>query len=67
MNKKKEALAGWLFLAPALVVFLALVIIPIIMSFLLSFADWNFLSGLGGLNGAAWITLKNYLLLTENS
>lgn len=57
MNKKKEALAGWLFLAPALVVFLALVIIPIIMSFLLSFADWNFLSGLGGLK---WCGLDNF-------
>lgn len=57
MNKKKEALAGWLFLAPALVVFLALIIIPIIMSFLLSFADWNFLSGLGGLK---WCGLDNF-------
>ena len=57
MNKKKEALAGWLFLAPALVVFLALVIIPIIMSFLLSFAEWNFLSGLGGLK---WCGLDNF-------
>lgn len=57
MNKKKEALAGWLFLAPALVVFLALVIIPIIMSFLLSFADWNFLSGRGGLK---WCGLDNF-------
>ncbi len=57
MNKKKEALAGWLFLAPALVIFLALVIIPIIMSFLLSFADWNFLSGLGGLK---WCGLDNF-------
>ena len=42
---------------PALVVFLALVIIPIIMSLLLSFADWNFLSGLGGLK---WCGLDNF-------
>lgn len=57
MNKKKEALAGWLFLAPALVVFLALVIIPIIMSFFLAFADWNFLSGFDGMK---WCGLDNF-------
>ena len=57
MNKRKEALAGWLFLAPALIIFLVLVIIPIIMSLLLSFADWNFLSGISGLK---WCGLENF-------
>lgn len=57
MNKKKETLAGWLFLAPALAVFLVLVIIPIIMSLFLSFVDWNFLSGFSGLK---WCGLENF-------
>lgn len=55
--KNKEALAGWLFLAPALLVFLALVVLPIIMSFLLSFTDWNFLSGYSGIK---WVGLGNF-------
>lgn len=49
MNKKREALAGWLFMSPAIIIFVALVIIPTISSFLLSFTKWNFLSGLGGI------------------
>lgn len=57
MNKKRETLAGWLFLAPALVVFLTLVIIPIFMSLILSFVDWNFLSGISGLK---WCGLENF-------
>lgn len=49
MNKKKEALAGWLFMSPALIIFIVLVIIPTIASFLLSFTEWNFLSGFAGI------------------
>lgn len=49
MNKKKEAMAGWLFMSPALIVFITLVVIPTIASFLLSFTEWNFLSGFGGI------------------
>lgn len=64
MNKKKEALAGWLFLTPALIVFLALVVFPIIVSFLLSFTEWNFLSGFSGIK---WAGTENYLrLLTKD-
>ncbi len=49
MNKKKEALAGWLFMSPAMIIFIALIIIPTIASFLLSFTEWNFLSGYAGI------------------
>ena len=59
-KKNKEALAGWLFLSPALLVFLALVVLPIIMSFLLSFTDWNFLSGYSGIK---WVGVNNFTKL----
>ena len=49
MNKKKEAVAGWLFMTPALFIFLTLVLIPVISSIILSFTKWNFLSGFSGI------------------
>lgn len=33
-------------MAPALIIFAVLVVFPIVMSFFLSFTEWNFLSGL---------------------
>lgn len=41
----KETLVGYAFIAPALVVFLALVAFPLFFSIFLSFTEWNFLSG----------------------
>ena len=60
MNKKGENLAGWLFLTPALIVFVSLVVIPIIMSFILSFSEWNFLSGMSGIK---WVGTGNFVKL----
>ena len=60
MNKKRETFAGWLFLTPALVVFVSLVIIPIIMSLILSFSEWNFLSGMSGIK---WVGTGNFVKL----
>ena len=57
MNKKHETMAGWLFLAPALIIFAILVVFPIIMSLFLSFTEWNFLSGFEGLE---WKGLANF-------
>lgn len=53
-----ENRAGWLFMLPAMIVFLALVIVPVIMSFFLAFTKWNFLSGLEGIK---WVGLKNFV------
>ena len=41
--KRQEALAGWTFMIPALIIFAALVVFPIIMSLFLTFTEWNFL------------------------
>ena len=60
MNKKHEALAGWLFLLPALTIFAALVVLPVIMSLLLSFTEWNFLSGVQGIS---WKGVANFTRL----
>ena len=57
MNKKNDTIAGWLFLAPALIIFAILVVFPIIMSLLLSFTEWNFLSGFEGIE---WKGLANF-------
>ena len=57
MNKKRETIAGWLCLAPALIIFAILVVFPVIMSLCLSFTEWNFLSGLEGIK---WKGLANF-------
>ena len=60
MNKKKENIAGWVFMAPALIIFLGLVFIPVISSFILSFTKWNFLSGFSGIE---FVGLDNFVKL----
>lgn len=55
--KRQETIAGWTFMLPALIIFFSLVVFPIIMSFFLSFTDWNFLSGLKGIK---WNGLGNF-------
>lgn len=55
--KREETLAGWLFMLPALIIFAILVIFPIIMSLFLSFTEWNFLSGLEGIE---WVGFENF-------
>lgn len=44
-------------MTPALIIFAILVVFPIIMSLLLSFTKWNFLSGLKGIE---WVGLDNF-------
>lgn len=54
--KRQEALAGWTFMIPALIIFAALVVFPIIMSLFLTFTEWNFLSGFEGIE---WVGFDN--------
>ena len=58
MDKRKETLAGWLFLMPALIVFLTLVVFAIIVSFGISFTKWNYLSGFSGIE---WVGFDNFI------
>ena len=47
-------------MAPALIIFAVLVVFPIVMSFFLSFTEWNFLSGLESIE---WVGLENFTRL----
>ena len=62
--KKKETLTGYAFLAPALITFLALVAFPMIFSLMLSFTEWNFLSGWKGIK---WVGLDNFQKLAKDA
>lgn len=44
-NKTKLTLTGYAFLAPALLVFLTMVLMPVLISLGLAFTKWNFFSG----------------------
>lgn len=55
--RRKEALQAYVFLAPALIIFLALVLLPVLFSGFLAFTDWKFTSGLSGIR---WVGLKNF-------
>jgi len=57
-SRRKEALAAYLFLSPALLGFLAFIVIPVIFVFCISFTEWNMMKGFSAMkfNG-----LANYL------
>ncbi len=57
MRKREEAISGYLFLLPSLIIFLSLIVFPVLFSAFLSFTDWNFTSGLGGIR---WVGISNY-------
>lgn len=59
-KKHRDNLAGYAFMLPTLIGFFGFIIVPVIASFILSFTDWNFLSGFGGIKFAG---LANYKLL----
>lgn len=52
--QKKETLAGLLFISPMLIGVTVLTLIPIIATFGLSLADWNFIAGFKDIRWAGW-------------
>ncbi len=58
--RHQRQLAPWLFLAPALLVFLVYVIAPIFQSIAISFTEWD------GLGPQKWIGLANYAELAHD-
>jgi len=56
-QKQSDTLAGWMFILPAIAGFGILTIVPIVLSLIISFTDWNFLDGLKGLR---FIGLSNF-------
>lgn len=61
---RRETLAGLLFVSPMLIGVFALVLVPIVATLVLSFADWNFVQGW---NGIKWIGFDNFRSLLDDS
>lgn len=60
--QRGETLAGFLFVSPMLLGVTVLVLLPILATIVLSFADWNFVAGW---NGITWIGFGNFEKLLE--
>lgn len=58
MRRKQETITAWLFLAPALIIFLTLIVYPIVMSGYASFTKWKYTAGIKGMK---WYGVKNYI------
>ncbi len=54
---RQNAIAGWLFMVPALAIFAVFVVIPIIFAVIVSFTNWN---GISPPNRAQFVGLDNY-------
>ncbi|NQX67802.1 sugar ABC transporter permease [Paenibacillus alba] len=60
VRRRQENLAGFLFVSPMLIGVTVLTLLPIIATFVLSFADWNFVAGMSGLK---WVGIENFTKL----
>ncbi len=54
---RQEALAGYALIAPNLIIYTVFVVIPVLMSLVLAFTDWNFV---GGFDRLKFVGLKNF-------
>lgn len=61
---RSETLAGFLFVSPMLIGVFVLVLVPIVATLALSFADWNFIQGW---NGIKWVGFENFRKLLDDS
>jgi raffinose/stachyose/melibiose transport system permease protein len=52
---RRETLIGWLFVLPALLMYVVFVIVPFMLTIRYSFFKWN------GVSPAIWVGLKNYV------
>lgn len=61
--KRSQIYAGYLFLLPNFLGFLAFILIPVGFSLYLAFSRWNLLSGVGGIR---WVGLTNFINLASD-
>ncbi|MGM0882104.1 MAG: carbohydrate ABC transporter permease [Bacillota bacterium] len=61
--QKKETIAGILFVGPMLIGVTVLTIIPILATFMLSLADWNFIAGFKDIR---WVGFDNFERLFQD-
>ena len=60
-RRKKPASRKWLFVLPALLVSLCVVLIPVITTTLLAFTDWN------GFSMPRWVGLSNFVAIVQEA
>jgi len=56
---RRETLAGWLFALPALLMYAAFVLVPLLLTIVYSFYRWN------GIGPMSWVGLKNYVTIFQ--
>jgi raffinose/stachyose/melibiose transport system permease protein len=56
---RREAIVGWLFVLPALLIYAVFVLLPLALSIVYSFFRWN------GVGPATWVGLRNYLTVLQ--
>jgi raffinose/stachyose/melibiose transport system permease protein len=56
---RRETIIGWLFVAPALLMYVFFVLLPLLLTILYSFYKWN------GVGPMTWVGLKNYTTVFE--
>lgn len=66
-KKREEAIAGYTFVAPAFLIFLIFLVIPILFSLYISFTDWNGITPLAQPDAYQFVGLDNYAKLTIQS
>jgi multiple sugar transport system permease protein len=59
-KKREETIAGYLFIAPALLIFIIFLLLPVLMAFYLSFTDWNGITPLREDDSFEWVGTDNY-------
>jgi len=56
---RRENITGWLFLAPALLMYVFFVLVPLLLTILYSFYKWN------GVGPMTWVGWKNYVTVFQ--
>jgi raffinose/stachyose/melibiose transport system permease protein len=56
---RRETIIGWLFVAPALFMYVFFVLVPLVLTIVYSFYKWN------GVGAMTWVGLKNYVTVFE--
>ncbi|HEX2622198.1 MAG TPA: sugar ABC transporter permease [Phototrophicaceae bacterium] len=57
---RREALIGWMFVLPALIMYVVFVLLPMALTIQYSFFRWN------GIGPMTWVGLKNYVTVLED-
>lgn len=63
-RKRREQLAGWLFIAPEVIGMLVIAVFPLVFSLILSLTEWNLV---GGLSAIHFVGLDNFVELFRDN